>query len=937
MTDGRFFQATGKGGEIQILKDELNHHSKDKKKEALKKVIQGMTIGNDVSPLFPDVVNCMQTNDPTLKKLVYLYVINYAKAQPDLAILAVHTFRKDANDQHNPLLRALAVRTMGCIRLEQMTEYLLEPLRKCCGDTDAYVRKTAAICIAKLYDINPEQVEEQGFVEILRDMLIDSNPMVVVNAVAALCEISTSSGRNYLQLNEELIMKLLPALNECTEWGQIFILDALAMFDPPTPRVAEKILGLHEPQPGVMVRLSHANSAVVLSAIKVMVKYMDRITSREMVRTLCKKVTPPLVTLLSSEPEIQYVVMRNISLIVQKQPYILQNDVRSFICKYNDPLYVKLEKIEVMVQLANDQNITKVLDELKDGASEVDIDCVRKSVQAIGHCAIRLERAAVQCVDCLLELIKTHTAQNAANTSWTASSQLVQEAIIVIKDIFRKYPGRYEDIIRDIFDSLSVYDEPEPEAKSSMIWIIGEYAERIDNSAELLASFLESFHEEPAVVQQQLLTATVKLYLKCTNTPKDLVHRVFKAATEECNNPDLRDRGYMYWRLLTSDPEMAKQVVLSERPTIADDSFACQPRILDRLVSHIGTLASVYHALPETFIVSSKAKEPEAGETNGEENEEDRIDVARVQDEMRNQSRGGDQYVEDSDSGSDSGGSMSSSASGSGSDRGGGGRKRGGGAGADAAPPEPLRPPTVVLGEQTAGQAGHRGLRVAAALVRGRGGTIGLRLTLGNFTSVTMGAFAIQVNKNAFGLAPSATMQVPDLAPNATANTILELVPNRLQSGAPPGMPLYLECAIKCSLDVFYFGVHYDLSTVLTHQEPVNKEVFRETWQRINGGQHATLVGQASQRLTSEMVLPRLQQYFMQFVVSREAPPSSDFLYLSTVTTNNLAIFCELGLQRNGAGIQLAVCTEVPQLIPLFQSFMSEVLQVKWQNGPGAA
>ena len=43
------------------------------------------------------------------------------------------------------------------------------------------------------------------------------------------------------------------------------------------------------------------------------------------------------------------VVMRNINLIAQKQPNILQTDVRMFVCKYNDPLYVKLEKIAVMV------------------------------------------------------------------------------------------------------------------------------------------------------------------------------------------------------------------------------------------------------------------------------------------------------------------------------------------------------------------------------------------------------------------------------------------------------------------------------------------------------------------------------------------------------------------------------------------------------------
>lgn len=51
-----------------------------------------MTVGKDVSQLFPDVMRCMQTDNVELKKLVYLYVMNYAKSQPDMAILTTSTF-----------------------------------------------------------------------------------------------------------------------------------------------------------------------------------------------------------------------------------------------------------------------------------------------------------------------------------------------------------------------------------------------------------------------------------------------------------------------------------------------------------------------------------------------------------------------------------------------------------------------------------------------------------------------------------------------------------------------------------------------------------------------------------------------------------------------------------------------------------------------------
>ena len=62
-----------------------------------------------------------------LKKLVYLYIINYSKAQPDLALMAINTFRKDSTERINPLVRALALRTMGCIRVDKITEYLCTP------------------------------------------------------------------------------------------------------------------------------------------------------------------------------------------------------------------------------------------------------------------------------------------------------------------------------------------------------------------------------------------------------------------------------------------------------------------------------------------------------------------------------------------------------------------------------------------------------------------------------------------------------------------------------------------------------------------------------------------------------------------------------------------------------------------------------------------
>ena len=273
---------------------------------------------------------------------------------------------------------------MGCIRVEKITEYLCEPLSRCLRDEDPYVRKTAAICVAKLYDISPELVEDRGFLDVLHDLISDANPTVVANAVAALSEIAESSGKNVMNVTSGILQKLLAALNECTEWGQVFILDSLSNYTPLDSREAEGIIERVSP------RLQHANSAVVMSAVKIILKYMDEIESQEVIRSYSKKLTPPLVTLLNSEPEIQYVALRNINLIVQKRAKILEHEIKVFFCKYNDPIYVKMEKLEIIIRLVSINNVDQVLLEFKEYATEVDVDFVRKAVRAIGRCAIKL-------------------------------------------------------------------------------------------------------------------------------------------------------------------------------------------------------------------------------------------------------------------------------------------------------------------------------------------------------------------------------------------------------------------------------------------------------------------------------------------------------------------------------------------------------------------
>jgi AP-1 complex subunit beta-1 len=886
--DSRFF-TTQKKGEMHELRMELHSTDRNVKVDAVKKVIASMTVGKDVSMLFTDVLNCAQTGNIELKKLVYLYLINYAKSQPELTLLAVNTFVKDASDP-NPLIRALAVRTMGCIRVDRITEYLCDPLSRALRDEDPYVRKTAAVCVAKLYDIAPALVKERGFLEILHDLISDSNPSVVANCVAALSEIAETSGADVMKISTSVLQKLLAALNECTEWGQVFILDSLAKYTPTDAREAEGIIERVTP------RLQHANSAVVMSAVKVILSYMELMgnSNSDTIRNLTRKLAPPLVTLLNSEPEIQYVALRNINLIVQKRPQILENEIKVFFCKYNDPIYVKMEKLEIIIKLVSEKNIDQVLLELKEYASEVDVDFVRKSVSAIGRCAVKLERAAERCIGVLLELIQTKV------------NYVVQESVIVIKDIFRRYPNRYESIIATLCDNLDTLDEPM--AKASMIWIIGEYAERIDNADELLENFLETFEEEDPAVQLQLLTATVKCFLKNPEETQEMVQRVLDLATEESDNPDLRDRGFIYWRLLSTDPEAAKLVVLGDKPVIEDDTFKLEPNLLNTLIGQIATLSSIYHKPPEAFVVRSSGR----GVMNLGHMTED--DIIEEEDE---------EYYEDEEE--ENGVDLLDM----------GGMSLGG-------------PGEDVFGSAPKAEQQARMSKVCPADKSGGidifagfhqvNGALCMELEMHNINcSEPVQNLAIQFNKNAFGLQPASQSIILNrpIAVGASGKTTVQLAANRaMLTPVNPGQPAspQIQIAIKnmSTNAVFYFAVNFTLEAMFSPDGAIDRTVFIESWKSIDDGKelYGTVQDLPPSSIDIDQVQAKLGLYNIFFIARRQAAEGQEVVYFSMKTVTNMVFLAELTFKAGVNACKVCVKTENTSYGQLAKNAIEDVLRL---------
>ena len=566
-------------GELNILRESLDSNDSDVRKKAAKRTVALMRAGENVGSLFSSMLRCVKTKDIELKRLTYLYLVTYASEQSEEAIMAVNTFVLDSEDE-SPVVRALAVRTMSRFKIEAIAELMLAPIKQRLDDKEPFVRKTAVLAIAQLFDTIPDSVENAGVFEILKKMLRDSNPMVVSNAAAAICEINSKRAEPIYSFNDN-IDPIISAISSSTEWCQINLFDVLSKYEPKTPEEAEQLIDRLTPF------LKHANAAVVIGAFKCIYIFME--FSTKDLKTLFAQIVPPFLSLVSgAEPETQFVVLRTLSLFVLKYPKALAKEIRVFFCKYNDPSYVKIEKLDIVLAICDRNNVSLVISELEEYCNAVDVAFVRKSIRCLGQIAMKIKEAAPKCVDVLVKLVAGH------------ADYAIEESVIVCTDLLRCFPGQFESIIEKVCGNIDQVKGAQ--AKASLIWILGEYCGLIDKIDVILDPFLDSFADDPPEVQIQMLTTMVKVYVLRPDDTKDMLQFILTEATKETMLPDVRNRALIYWRLLSADSEATKKVVVFDKQPAAGHTATYNDDVLEELLRNMGSVSGVLRLATKDFM-----------------------------------------------------------------------------------------------------------------------------------------------------------------------------------------------------------------------------------------------------------------------------------------------------------------------------------------------
>ena len=477
------------------------------------------------------------------------------------------------------VVRGLALRSLCSLRLPNIAEYFLAPIRTGLIDHSPYVRKTAVMCIAKVFALVPSMVKDSDLVDVLYNLLKDKDVQVISNAIVALNEILSHNGG--LAVNSAIVVHLLTRLSEFSEWSQCAVLELVNKYKPVNDDEMFAIMNFLED------RLKHANSAVVLAATKVFLNITRHLPKVHM--SVYARLCAPLLTLMAGNIELAYTVLGHVVLLVSRAPEVFASEYKSFFCKYNDISCVKALKVQILTSLADNSNKGAIIAELSEYVTDVDPDISKLSVCAMAKICIKLESAADQTIKQLLSLIDLQM------------DYVTAQVCVILKDILRKYPERYEEIIPALEKCLKLVSEPE--GKAAVIWMIGEYGDLIRMAPYILEPLIEVYDEESSYfVRTELLAASMKLFFKRPPEMQKMLGRLLRKAMQDSSNVDCKDRALFYYRLLQHDVLEAARIVHGMKGVINAFDDTNDAEMKERLIDEFNSLSVLYGLPAERFI-----------------------------------------------------------------------------------------------------------------------------------------------------------------------------------------------------------------------------------------------------------------------------------------------------------------------------------------------
>ncbi|KAL4648429.1 AP-4 complex subunit beta-1 [Arapaima gigas] len=499
------------------------------------RVIRLMTQGLDMSSLFMEMVKASASVDIVQKKLVYLYMCTYAGLKPDLALLAINTLRKDCADP-NPMVRGLALRNMCNLRMPGITEYIQQPVLAGLRDKASYVRRVAVLGCTKMQNLQPEAEIDGTVVNELYGMLRDPDPVVMVNCLRALEEMLKAEGG--VVINKPIAHHLLNRLKELDSWAQSETLAFLLRYRPRDEAELFDILNLLDGH------LQSSHSAVAAATLRLFLHLADAHPAVQ-ADALSRARGPLLAACASRSRELCFAGLCHVQCILRSVPGQYAAHYKRFFCSYSEPGYIRLRKMDILVELVNDENVALVLEELRAYCTDVLPELAQAAIFAIGRIGRMYSERCLGILTDLLGLRQEHITSAVVQTFRDLVWLCPQCAASVCQAII----GCEENI-------------QDSEGKQALIWLLGAHGDKIASAPYVLEDYIDSLKTElSSLVKLELLTATVRLFLSRPAEIQDMLGRLLHYCIEEESDMCVRDRALLYYRLLHCGVDETRRIM----------------------------------------------------------------------------------------------------------------------------------------------------------------------------------------------------------------------------------------------------------------------------------------------------------------------------------------------------------------------------------------
>lgn len=166
-------------------------------------------------------------------------------------------------------------------------------------------------------------------------------------------------------------------LKDLDGWGQSEVLTFLLRYRPRSDDELFDILSLLD------AFLQSAHSHVAVATLRL---FLQLAAAHPAVQAdALRHTSGPLLAMCGSiSRELRFAGLCHVQQVMRSQPGHFGPHYKRFFCGYSEPSYIKFRKMEILVELVNDENVTLVLEELRSYCTDVSLDLAQAAIAAIG-------------------------------------------------------------------------------------------------------------------------------------------------------------------------------------------------------------------------------------------------------------------------------------------------------------------------------------------------------------------------------------------------------------------------------------------------------------------------------------------------------------------------------------------------------------------------